>query len=243
MHDRFEGRAEAYVLRKQPYQESSFLVDLLTRTEGRIKVLVRGRKRKNPVELELFTFAAWHLKEGRTFYFLNEYDLLQQFRLTGREIWIAYYLNELLLRLFPQHQASPEIFEIYHRVLEALKEGKEIEPYLRQFEGTLLAFLGILPDFAFDAQGEEIRPDLIYSLLPDEGFIPGKHEGLLTVKGSTLHHILENRPLEREEAINYRDMMRILLSPLLGSKPLQSRIWLQKLYGNKTKSAGSLLDA
>lgn len=229
-HEKFEGRCDGFVLRKQPYRESGFLIDLFTREEGRLKILVRGRKRKAQAELELFTFGAWYLKEGRTFYFLNEYDLLQQFRLKGREIWVAYYLNELLLRLFPQHQPSPELFEIYYRTLTSLKEEKAIEPYLRQFEGTLLSFLGILPDFGFDAAGDEIQREQLYSLLPEEGFIPGAHVGLLVVRGETLHNILVNQDLTREDALRYRDIMRTLLTPLLGSKPLQSRIWLQKLY-------------
>ena len=231
-HESILDRTEGVVLNKKPFKESGFLVDLLTREYGRITVFARGRANpKKPLNyLELFTYSAWYLKEGKTFHFIKEVDNLFAFRLAGKEIWTAYYLNELLIRTFPKYQPSEEIFEIYYRVLEALKAEKEIEPYLRQFESTLLAYLGILPDLTYDAAGDAVEPMKRYYLSYEEGLLPIEYPGTFQVQGSVLLQISEGDGLSREDALTYRNMMRYLLSPLLGGKPLQSRIWMQKLY-------------
>ncbi|MHC5224568.1 DNA repair protein RecO [Ignatzschineria sp. LJL83] len=226
------NRTEGVVLNKRPFKESGFLVDLFTRDYGRLTVFARGRANpKKPLShLELFTYSAWYLKEGKAFYFIQEVDDLFAIRLSGREIWTAYYLNELLLRTFPKEQPSEELFDIYYRVLEALKSGKEIEPYLRQFESSLLADLGILPDLMFDAAGDEIILKKRYYLSYEEGLLPIEYPGTFQVSGKLLSKINDGEILEREDALTYRNMMRYLLAPLLGGKPLQSRVWMQKLY-------------
>ena len=232
-HEQILNRTEGVVLHKRPFKESGFLVDLFTRDYGRITVFARGRANpKKPLNhLELFTYSAWYLKEGKAFHFIQEFDDLFSFRLQGREIWTAYYLNELIIKTFPKHQASEELFEIYYRVLVVLKEGGEIEPYLRQFESTLLAYLGILPDLMYDAAGDEIIADKRYYLSYEEGVLPMEYPGTFAIKGALLLQISEGSELDRESAIQYRNMMRYLLSPLLGNQPLQSRVWMQKLYG------------
>lgn len=232
-HEELLNRTEGVVLHKRPHKESGFLVDLFTRNHGRITVFARGRANpKKPLNhLELFTYSAWYLKEGRTFYFIQEFDDLFAFRLQGREIWTAYYLNELLLRTLPREQPAEELFEVYYRVLVVLSEGGEIEPYLRQFESSLLAYLGILPDLMYDAAGDEVTSTQYYYLSYEEGVLPIEYPGTLKIHGSLLLKINEGESLNREESLAYRNMMRYLLSPLLGAEPLQSRIWMQKLYG------------
>lgn len=232
-HENLLNRTEGVVLHKRPFKESGFLVDLFTRDHGRITVFARGRANpKKPLNhLELFTYSAWYLKEGRAFYFIQAFDSLFSFRLKGREIWTAYYLNELLLRTLPKEQPAEELFEIYYRVLVVLKEGAEIEPYLRQFESTLLAYLGILPDLMYDAAGDDIVADKIYYLSYEEGVLPIEYPGTFRVQGALLLKINEGVALDRADSLSYRNMMRYLLSPLLGVEPLQSRVWMQKLYG------------
>lgn len=231
--DQYLNRTEGVVLHKRPHKESGFLVDLFTREYGRLTVFARGRANpKKPLNhLELFTYSAWYLKEGRAFHFIQEFDDLFAFRLQGREIWTAYYLNELLLRTLPRHQPGEELFQIYYRILVVLQGGEEVEPYLRQFESTLLAYLGILPDLMYDAAGDEITPDKRYYLSYDEGVLPIEYPGTYPISGRLLLKINEAEALDRQESLEYRNMMRYLLSPLLGNEPLQSRVWMQKLYG------------
>lgn len=227
------GRTLGVVLNKRAFKESGFLVDLFTLQYGRVTLLVRGRANpKRPLHhLELFSYSDWHLKEGRVFHFAHEVDLLYTFSLKGREIWTAYYLNELLLRLMPKHQPAPELFQVYQEVLSALADGvEEISPYLRNFERYLLAYLGILPDLFYDAAGDPIKPDKAYYLSHEEGLLPLEFPGTFKILGSTVLKIAEEAPIVGEEALIYRNMMRYLLAPLIGEKPLQSRIWMQRLY-------------
>lgn len=227
------GRTLAVVLNKRSFKESGFLVDLFTLEYGRITLLTRGRANpKRPLHhLELFSYSDWHLKEGRVFHFAHEVDLLYTFSLKGREIWTAYYLNELLLRLMPKHQPAPELFQVYQEVLAALAEDvEEISPYLRHFERSLLAYLGILPDLFYDAAGDPINSQKSYYLSHEEGVLPIEFPGTFKISGEVILKIAEEETLVGEEALIYRNMMRYLLAPLIGDKPLQSRIWMQRLY-------------
>ena len=230
------GRTLGVVLHKRAFKESGFLVDLFTLEYGRVTLLVRGRANpKRPLHhLELFSYSEWHLKEGRVFYFVQAVDLLFTFSLKGREIWTAYYLNELLLRLMPKHQPAPELFQVYQEVLSALADGiEEISPYLRNFERSLLAYLGILPDLFYDAAGDSINPQKTYYLSHEEGVLPIEFPGTFKISGAVILKIAKEILLEEEEVLLYRNMMRYLLTPLLGGKPLQSRIWMQRLYGKR----------
>ncbi len=235
MQNHILNRTEGVVLKKQPYKESGFLVELFTKDFGRITLFARGRANsKKPLNhLELFTYSAWHLKEGQVFYFVDEVDYLYTFRLSGRAIWTAYYLNELLLRTYPKDQPSEALFDIYYRSLTALYESVEIEPFLREFEQTLLSELGILPDLTIDAAGDFINPSQLYYLSFEEGLLPIKLRNTFAVTGDLITKIANQSTLDREESIQFRNMMRYLITPLLEGKPLQSRIWMQKLYGKK----------
>src|SRR5699024_11283902 len=70
--------------------------DVCSSDLGRLTVFARGRANpKRPLtHLELFTYSAWYLKEGKAFYFIQEVDDLFAFRLSGKEIWTAYRSEE-----------------------------------------------------------------------------------------------------------------------------------------------------
>ncbi len=230
-------RTLGIVLNKRPFKESGFLVELFTREYGRIPLLARGRSNpKKPLNfLELFTTSDWHLKAGQSFYFIESVDLVTQRLLGGKAIWTAYYLNELLLKLLPQHQIAQALFEYYQLALEALLESAQsdldITPFLRQFELQLLRELGVLPNLTEDYEGQKVSAERRYYLSFEEGLLPIALPGTFPIVGELLLKILAQAPLTKEEGVIYRNMMRYLFEPLLEGKPLQSRIWMQKLYG------------
>lgn len=238
------------ILKKTPYGERGFILSLLTQKLGLVRVFLRGGRQEkhhkstafNRISLELFSQSEWFLKRGRLYYFPQAAELYQAYVLEGREIWSGYYLNELLLRLLPDSQEDNSLYLAYHYALKSLTEKKTIEPPLRYFERRLLMHLGILPDFLFDQNGLPIQKDRYYRLSPSHGFIlAAKDKGDYNsdnaplFSGEFLQKIAETEAfyaLSPQEDRAYKKMMRSLYAPLLGERPLQSRLWLKQLYND-----------
>lgn len=224
-------RTTGYILRKQPYRERGFLVDLFTEDLGRVKILLNYRGRMGRLNLELFTYGEWLLKAGRSFHFVRDYTLLEAHSIRGRDIWVAYYLNELLLRLTTlEHPLSPFLMREYRKVLTTLTYKGDIEPELRAFEIALLNELGVWPDLSCDQYGAPIQHERHYWLSPTSGLFNSAILGGLMLRGEVLIRLSEGRLDIPQFQQELKQLMRFLITPLLEGRPLQSRLWLEKLY-------------
>ncbi|MBL8481611.1 MAG: DNA repair protein RecO, partial [Rhodocyclaceae bacterium] len=168
--------AAAFVLHTLPYRETSLVVELFTRSHGRLGVVAKGAKRPRSAlrgvliefqplvvswsgagELKTLTRAEW--RGG-------------QAMLSGRAVLLAYYLNELLLQLLPREDAHAELFEAYALTIADLAGMGPAAPLLRRFERILLAELGYLPLLNRDAEhGGALDPACEYVFLPDRGAV------------------------------------------------------------------------
>lgn len=150
------------------------------------------------------------------------------FRLTGKALPSAFYINELVMRLLHKHEVQQEIYGLYESVLSLLAEGHSIEPILRLFEKHLLETLGFGLNLQSTADtGEDVLEDLEYayylehgpvelSRIFDEAYvarISGK--SLLDLHGNTLEDEKSLRDAKR--------LMRSVLNYYLGGRPLKSR--------------------
>lgn len=220
----------AYILHTRPYRDTSMLVDFLTPEFGRITAVARGvRSRKTPKRNLLNPFTRLLISfQGKT-----DLKLLTHFEaegvhfpLTAKHLFSGFYLNELLVRLLPELDAHPEVYDLYERALQELNAGKDLEPILRNFELSLLNELGYGIDFIIDVQsGEMISNRLGYCLDPMRGFyaadseIPESNQ----LCGEHINIISYGDFSQPEVKHTAKRITRILLKPLLGSKPLMSR--------------------
>lgn len=229
------------VLKKSAYQEDRVLLDLFTERHGKISVLV-NRSKKRCYTDQMFQLGTWHLKEGKVFHFAEDYDAVQTSAIQGLNIWSGYYLNELLVRLLPRHHADSALFTHYWRAVKALEYGDDVlqEWMLRCFERTLLESLGVMPDLWSDNDGDTFVENLLYHLCAENGFgkfkIKTHHFPILggfILKINEITDDNDHARIDKELLLMYKRMMRYLLQPLLGNKPLQSKIWLQTLYSKQ----------
>ena len=133
----------AFVIHIRAFKETSLIVDLFTRSKGKISVIAKGARRpksklkviKTPSSLlsitcigksELKTLISCEIKE----YFdppLESFNCLV-------------YLNELLVKLLEKEDVYQEIFDQYINVCRSFRESykTELEVNLRLFEFILL---------------------------------------------------------------------------------------------------------
>lgn len=169
-------KLQSWLLHSRPFRETSLLLDFLTRERGRCSVIARGvrnpRSQKKAI-LQPFVPLQISLAGKSELQNLRDAEALGCVApLTGNRLFAALYVNELLTRLMPAHEADSRIFDDYCSLLAQLSQGSELEPVLRSFELGLLDSLGYGLQFTRDAEsGEDINSDAWYSLTLEAGFI------------------------------------------------------------------------
>ncbi|WP_369959726.1 DNA repair protein RecO [Pseudomonas benzenivorans] len=213
----------AYVLHSRAYRESSALVDLLT-PQGRLRAVLRGARGRAgtlarpfvPLEAELR--GRGELKSVGRLEAAGIPNLL-----TGEALFSGLYLNELLIRLLPAEAPHPEIFEHYALTLQALAQGRALEPLLRAFEWRLLDELGY--GFALDRDrlGQPIVAERLYRLQPDAGLEPVAQLQPGVFQGAELLAMAGADWAVPGALAAAKRLMRQALAPHLGGRPLVSR--------------------
>lgn len=220
----------AYILHTRPYRDTSMLVDFITPHYGRLTAVARGvRARKtqkrnllNPFTRLLISF------QGKTdLKLLTSFEAEPPaFTLAAKHLYSGFYLNELLVRLLPELDAHADIFHLYQQSLQALHLQQDLEPVLRHFELSLLAELGYAIDFSQDAKtAAPIEAEQLYTLDSECGFYAADIGAPFQTQfdGRHILAILEQDYSQLDVRQSAKRMTRLLLRPLLGSKPLTSR--------------------
>lgn len=219
----------AYVLHYRNYRETSFLVELLTKYDGRVSVIARGVKRpKSPMKGLIQPFipimAAWRGK--------GVLPTLQTAEISGQPIALhnnklfsGFYLNELLTYLLHRHSPCENIFMLYEDVLRKLSGAIIAEPLLRNFEKNLLHELGYALQFNHEAHSDiPIEANKYYLFIPHEGFSAVQSKNARAIfSGKNLLKIAKDDFNEVGVLRDAKRLMRLALQPLLGSKSIKSR--------------------
>ncbi|MDX1677480.1 DNA repair protein RecO [Arsukibacterium sp.] len=214
----------AYILHSRPFQDDKLLLQLLMPEQGRVSAIIRKRQGKQRFALQpfqLFTVALTGRSSLKTIRTLDE--LAPASRFSGKFLFSALYLNELICRLWPDDMAAEQLFNHYQQSLAGLnlaqQQPTQLEPCLREFEFALLGELGLPVDWQHDAAGMALTADLQYYWQAEQGFVvwPGGWSGaaLLAIGQQNWQHA--------DSLLVAKQLSRLLLKPLLGDKPLQSR--------------------
>lgn len=234
MTERVDGEA-AFILHARPWRETSLIVDVLSRHQGRLGLVARGARRQasslkarlvpfQPLSLSWFGKGALRTLHGAEW---QGGDL----SLRGHGLMCGFYLNELLLRLLPEGDPHETLFDRYQSTLESLNQGGDVEPILRRFELDLLSELGYAQPLGHTANGGEIRASVHYGYEYGVGVVPPR-PGEPAYLGRTLLDLARGDLTDPATLAEGKLLMRGLLAHYLGEKPLATRqllIDLQKL--------------
>ena len=216
------------VLHRRTWRETSALLDVFTPQHGRIGLVVKGYRSRKNMNGMLEPFRELQLVwSGRGEMFtLNQAESGDDYwRLTGQRLYCGLYLNELLWRLLPRHDAHPEVYQLYQRTLSDLQiPDNRIAQTLRLFEKRLLVMLGfgLLLDVEAD-QTTAIDVDARYLYDPEHGARRSSQSQLgVSIPGASLlalHHEVFNQSGQLADA---RRLLRSVIQYHLGSVQLHS---------------------
>ncbi len=212
----------AYVLHRYDWSESSLILEVFTRHQGRIALVARGAKKPSssfrPVLLPLQPL---RLSFGGDAEIRNLRSAEWQgghVMPTGEALLSGYYLNELLMRLLARDDPHPRLFEAYTATVQLLASpgSDTLQLALRAFELCLLREVGFLP--ALDLQTatlQPLEPSEPYVLVPEAGLREAHEDDRHALTGAqwlALQHSLE-------DGASFVDTLRASTEVAQGLKP------------------------
>ncbi len=224
-----------WLLHHRPFQDSSRILDVLSRDHGRLSLVARGsRSAKSRLKGILRPFLplqmSWVIRSDLgtlTGAEMNGAPI----SLAGDALLSAYYVNELLLNLLHRHDPQPEIFAAYHATIIELNTQDSVVPVLRRFEMELLRLLGYALNLDHDTQsGEMLDSAGVYEYRTERGPVRVENrEGPMIFTGAEL--IAIGREEFSDEAVLKcaGRLLKQVIAWHLDGKELKSRKVLREL--------------
>ncbi|MDN3920920.1 DNA repair protein RecO [Pelomonas sp. PFR6] len=236
---------QAFVLHHYDWSESSLILDLFTREQGRMAVVAKGAKRPysqlravllpfQRIQVTLSKPAKSADGEGPEVVTLRGAEWAGGATMpAGAALFSGYYLNELLLKLLARQDPHPALFDAYADTLPELhaSEDAQSQAALRAFELRLLDQLGLLPDLSLATLTQTpVQAERGYAISPEAGVIASEEAAaldgaaLVQLQAALLHGsgaALRQACAPVLPAL--RAQLRGLLHYHLGQKPLRTR--------------------
>lgn len=226
----------AFVLHSYPFRETSLILDVFSRSHGRLAIVARGARRpKSSLRGVLMNFQplllSWFGKgEVRTLH-SAEWQGGQPY-LQGTALMCGFYLNELLLNMLARDDPHEQLFDYYRATLHRLAHETDHAATLRCFEKHLLQELGYALVLDREAgNGKAIQAERGYRYAVERGALPddGDVRIGLPVLGKTMLDMAADDYADPVTAQQSKQLMRVLLNHHLGGKPLHTRELIKDL--------------
>ena len=228
----------AFVLHTRPFKETSLLIDIFTKSLGRINLVAKGAKKPKsslrtvltPCSMFSISFSGrGELKNLNTCEIVEHYPLKSPLTLTA-----IVYVNELLMKSTERDDPHDKIFKQYQLVCEGLSKDVDqarTEVLLREFELVLLQELGYGIDLRFDSMtGKKIKSEQTYSFEPNLGFVQQadnlEKNNDYVFSGQDIINLSEGDLTEHKTRKASKTIMRLALDFHLGNRSLNIRKYL-----------------
>lgn len=216
----------AWVLHSRRYGDTSLLVELFVRAQGRVGCVAKGALRPGRGAAPLQAFQGLLVEiRGR-----GEVQTLTRVEpggvvhaLKGRRLYCGMYVNELLLRLTPRQDPNTALFDHYQVALAELAGETALEPLLRRFEVRLLDALGVGLALDRDIAGQPIDPTRRYTYDLSSGAAAVAGAPGDSIAGATLKALGSGEFTDDDCLSEARALMRRVLDHHLDGRPLRSR--------------------
>ena len=172
---------ECFLLHQRPHGETSLIVDVFTKKNGKMSVIAKGAKKPKS---KFFGYLTPFTKLKITFTGRSELktltnidrDFSESTNSLSKTSYSLLYINELLIRLLPKDAVHEDLFQLYENFLVKIHAGENIELTLRSFELDMLEMLGYGLDFENEIdKNQSIDVNKNYSFIPERGFRESKN--------------------------------------------------------------------
>ena len=167
---------ECFLLHQRPHGETSLIVDVFTKKNGKMSIIAKGAKKPKS---KFFGYLTPFTKLKITYTGRSELktltnidrDFSESTNSLSKKSYSLLYINELLIRLLPKDAVHEDLFMLYESFLLKIHSGKNIELTLRSFELDMLEMLGYGLDFENEIdKNQSIDVNKNYTFIPERGF-------------------------------------------------------------------------
>ena len=231
----------AFVLHQWNWSESSLILDLFTREQGRVVAVARGAKKPHSnlravlLPLQRITVTLGKAAADGDVHPLRTAEWAGGGAMpSGSALFSGFYASELVMKLLARGDPHPRLWDAYARLATRLPVAEAAA--LRAFELELLQETGVLPDLGAESLTlAELRPDAAYALRPEaglagtgEGGVPGRDWlRLRAALDANDRDALEAACAAQAAAL--KTMLRTVLHYHLGTSTLRTREVLRSL--------------
>jgi DNA repair protein RecO (recombination protein O) len=151
----------AYVLHRYDWSESSLILEVFTRHQGRIALVAKGAKKPSssfrPVLLPLQAIQVAYGGDADIRTLKSAEWVSGHVMPTGDALLSGYYLNELLLKLLAREDPHPQLFDAYAATVRvmATEPGELLQAFVAQRNWFVAQFE--LPDTHHGRLGRDAR--------------------------------------------------------------------------------------
>ena len=172
---------ECFLLHHRPHGETSLIVDVFTKKNGKMSFIAKGAKKPKS---KFFGYLTPFTKLRITYTGRSELktltnidrDFSESTNSLSKTSYSLLYINELLTRLLPKDAVHEDLFQLYESFLGKIHSGENIELTLRSFELDMLDMLGYGLDFENEIdKNQSIDVNKNYSFIPERGFRESKN--------------------------------------------------------------------
>jgi DNA repair protein RecO (recombination protein O) len=222
----------AFLLHHYPWRDSSRILELLTRSHGRLSVFARAARRSGSgLAAALQPFAellvSFSLRGEAGQLTGVEQGLSAAAQLPASQLMSAYYANELLLRLLPKGDPHPRLYAAYAELVATLAAPRaDPAGALRIFEKRLLDELGYGLNLRTETStGRPVEAQRSYRYRVDSGpeLVNGVAEGSLVFCGSSLLALATEKLDDARSVADARRLLRAALEQILDGRELRTR--------------------
>lgn len=226
----------AFLIHSYPYRETSLILDVFTRSHGRLALVAKGAKRPHsalrPVLIAFQRLSLSWSGAGEIKTLVRaEWSGAPQ-RLQGAAAMSGWYLNELLLRLLGRDDPHESLYDAYVDALARLAAHPRLSSALREFEWRLLCEIGYGFDPAATGAEEPVRAGVRYRVPLEAG--PEQEEPEAPqlgtpIAGESLLALAAGRFEDAAAEPELRRLLRERLDYHMNGRPLATRQVLRDL--------------
>ena len=233
----------AFVLHSRPWRETSALVEILTKSHGRVGIVARGlstpKKQALRAALQPMQWLRVDYEQRGELARLSAAEALDNAPvLAGERLLAGLYANELLLRLSARNDPAPALYGLYARLRGELAGAGSLSWALRRFERDLLEAIGVGLPWDSTADGESCEPGARYRLDAETGPEPALQRLEESISGDALLALAADRQPDAAGLSELRRGLRRVLQAHLGATPLRSWGLLDELAKVRPRGQG-----
>lgn len=145
-------KTEGIVLKEMRYRDTSKILSIYTKKYGKVSVMARGAYKPRSMIIantQPFSYNEYQLYKGKSFYYLNQGDIIDSFysiREKMERVVYGQYMLELMDKSIPEEQENERLFMLLLKGLQVLSSlDKDYLKYIIAYELKFISFLGYRP--------------------------------------------------------------------------------------------------